>query len=264
MPSDLFRFFIVSATLAIIATFATAAEDAPAAAPGPVAKVHPALHLVGDSTMADKPVDPPNPECGWGQLLPQLFKEPNRVVNHAVNGRSTKSFRDEGRWDNLVAQLEAGDFVLIEFGHNDEKREDPKRYAAPETDYKENLRRFIREVREKGAMPLLTTPICRRKFDTRGLLIETHGAYPDAMRAVALEENVALIDLHALSRKLLENLGPEKSKELFVWVKPGEYARYPAGRQDDTHLNKNGALKIAQLVATEIRSQKLAIADWLK
>jgi lysophospholipase L1-like esterase len=264
MTSDLFRFFIVAVALTIIAPFAAAAEDAPTAAPGPVAKIHPALHLVGDSTMADKPVDPPNPERGWGQLLPQLFKEPNRVVNHAVNGRSTKSFRDEGRWANLLAQLEAGDFVLIEFGHNDEKIEDPKRYATPGTDYKENLRRFIREVREKGATPLLATPICRRKFDTQGLLIETHGAYPAAMRAVALEENVPLIDLHALSKKLLVNLGPEKSKQLFVWVKAGEYIRYPAGHQDDTHLNEKGALEIALLVATEFRSEKLALTEWLK
>jgi lysophospholipase L1-like esterase len=179
---------IAAAALVTLVPFATAAEDAPAAAPGPVAKIHPALHLVGDSTMADKPIDPPNPERGWGQLLPQLFKEPARVVNHAVNGRSSKSFRDEGRWANLLAQLEAGDFVLIEFGHNDEKKEDPKRYAAADTDYKENLRRFIREVRAKGAAPLLATPINRRKFDAQGHLSETHGAYPDAMRAVAAEE----------------------------------------------------------------------------
>jgi lysophospholipase L1-like esterase len=214
--------------------------------------------------MADKPTEPPNPERGWGQLFPQLFKEPARIVNHAVNGRSSKSFRDEGRWDNLLAQLTAGDFVLIEFGHNDEKKEDPKRYAAPNTDFKENLHRFIGEVRAKGATPLLATPINRRKFDQQGHLVETHGAYPDAIRAVAKEENVSLIDLHRLSRPLLENLGPEESKKLFVWVKPGEYARYPSGRQDDTHFNESGARQIAQLVATEIRTQKLPLADWLK
>jgi lysophospholipase L1-like esterase len=260
----MFFSLIAVAAFATIVPFAAAAEDAPAAAPGPKAKIHPALHLVGDSTMADKPTEPPNPERGWGQLFPQLFREPTRIVNHAVNGRSSKSFRDEGRWTNVLSQLDPGDFVLIEFGHNDEKKEDPKRYAAPDTDFKENLRRFIREVRAKGATPILATPINRRKFDDKGLLVDTHGAYPDATRAVATEEKVPLIDLHRLSRPLLENLGPEESKKIFVWVKPGEYTRYPDGHQDDTHLNEKGALLIAQLVATEIRSQKLPLAAWLK
>ena len=257
-------YLAVATAFAFTSPFANGAEDAPAAAPGPVAKIHPALHLVGDSTMADKPVEPPNPERGWGQLLPSLFKEPARIVNHAVNGRSTKSFRDEGRWDNLLSQLEAGDFVLIEFGHNDEKKEDPSRYAAAGTDYKENLRRFIREVRAKGATPLLATPINRRKFDDQGHLTETHGAYPDAARTVAIEEAVPLIDLHRLSRTLLEKLGPEGSKSLFVWVKPGEYTRYPEGRQDDTHFNEKGAIQIAQLAVGEFRAQKLPLAAWLK
>ena len=255
---------IAATVLVTIVPFASAAEDAPAAAPGPKAKIHPALHLVGDSTMADKPIDPPNPERGWGQLFPQLFKEPARVVNHAVNGRSTKSFRDEGRWANVLSQLETGDFVLIEFGHNDEKKEDPKRYAAADTDFKDNLRRFIREVRAKGATPLLATPVNRRKFDTKGQLTETHSTYPDAMRAVAAEEKVSLIDLHKLTWPLLEKLGPEESKTLFVWVKPGEYANLPKGRQDDTHFNEKGALQISQLVAAEIRSQELPLAAWLK
>ena len=263
MPRSLLL-FISAITVATITPFASAAEDAPPAPAGPVAKIHPALHLVGDSTMADKPIDPPNPERGWGQLLPQLFKEPARVVNHAVNGRSSKSFRAEGRWSNVLNQLEAGDFVLIEFGHNDEKKEDPTRYAAPDTDYKENLRRFIREVRAKGATPILATPVNRRKFDAQGHLVETHGAYPDAMRAVATEEKAALIDLHQLTRPLLEKLGPEDSKKLFVWVKPGEYAALPKGRQDDTHFNEKGALQIAQLAADEIRAQKLPLAAWLK
>jgi len=257
-------YLFIAVILGTIAPTISALEDAPVAAPGPKAKLHPALHLVGDSTMADKTVDPPNPERGWGQIFPQLFKEPTRVVNHAINGRSTKSFRDEGRWGNLLAQLEAGDSVLIEFGHNDEKAEDPKRYAAPNTDFKENLRRFIKEVRAKGATPLLATPINRRKFDAHAHLIETHGAYPDAMRAVATEEKVALIDLNQLTRPLLENLGPEESKKLFVWVKPGEYARYPQGKEDDTHFNERGALEIAQLVATEIRTLKSPLASWLK
>lgn len=243
---------------------AVAVEDAPPAPVGPKAKIHPALHLIGDSTMADKPVDKPNPERGWGQLFPTLLKEPARVVNHAQNGRSSKSFRDEGRWQNVLEQTEKGDFVLIEFGHNDEKSQDPKRYAAAETDFKDNLRRFIREARAKGASVLLATPVNRRKFDDKGQLSDTHGAYPDAMRAVASEEKVPLIDLHKLTRALLEKLGPENSKSLFVWVKPGEYAILPKGREDDTHFNEKGALAVSQLVAAELRAQKHPLADWLK
>lgn len=250
--------------IALAALSLPAAEDAPPAPVGPKAKLHPALHLVGDSTMADKPVDKPNPERGWGQLFPALVKEPARIVNHAVNGRSTKSFRAEGRWENVLSQLEVGDYVLIEFGHNDEKQEDPRRYAAADTDFKDNLRRFIREVRAKGGIPLLATPVNRRKFDDKGLLIDTHGAYPDATRAIATEEKAPLIDLHKLTHSLLEKLGPEESKSLFVWVKPGEYAIHPKGRQDDTHFNEKGAHAIAELVANEIRAQQLPLAAWLK
>ena len=264
MHRSFFRLLLAAVTFATISLALTAAEDAPPAPSGPKAKLHPALHLVGDSTMADKPIDPPNPERGWGQLFSTLFKEPARIVNHAVNGRSSKSFRDEGRWANVIEQLEAGDFVLIEFGHNDEKSTDAKRYAAAKTDFKENLRRFIREVRAKGGSPLLATPVNRRKFDDKGQLVDTHGEYPDAMRAVAAEEKVPLIDLHQLTRPLLEKLGPEDSKSLFVWVKPGEYANLPKGRQDDTHFNEKGALEISQLVAAQLRAQKHPLAEWLK
>ncbi|MFT3867120.1 MAG: rhamnogalacturonan acetylesterase [Nibricoccus sp.] len=243
---------------------AAAIEDAPLAPVGPKAKIHPALHLVGDSTMADKPIDKPNPERGWGQLFPTLLKEPARVVNHAQNGRSSKSFREEGRWQNVLEQIEKGDFVLIEFGHNDQKSQDPKRYAAAETDFKDNLRRFIHEATAKGASVLLASPVNRRKFDDKGQLTETLGAYPDAMRAVASEEKVPLIDLHKLTRPVLEKLGPENSKSLFVWVKPGEYAILPKGREDDTHFNEKGALAVSELVATDLRAQKHPLADWLK
>ncbi len=264
MPHSFFRLLLASALIATASFAFGAVEDAPPAPAGPKAKIHPALHLVGDSTMADKPIDPPNPERGWGQLFPSLFKEPARIVNHAQNGRSSKSFRDEGRWANVIQQLEPGDFVLIEFGHNDEKIKDPKRYAAPNTDFKDNLRRFINEVRAKGGFPLLATPVNRRNFNAQGQLVETHGEYPEAMRAVATEEKVPLIDLHKLTRPWLEKLGPEDSKTYFMWVKPGEYASLPKGRQDDTHFNEKGALEISRLVVDELRAQKHPLADWLK
>ena len=236
----------------------------PAADPSlPRASARPALHLAGDSTMADKPLDPPNPERGWGQLLRERLREPARLVNHAMNGRSTRSFRDEGRWDHLLSQLAAGDTVLIQFGHNDARLDDPKRFSDEAT-YAENLRRFVREVRERQATPLLATPIVRRKFDARGLLVDTHAGYPDAMRRVAREEGVPLLDLQRASRAYVQRVGDEASRALYQWLPPGAWARFPDGRRDDTHFSEAGARAIAALAEQEMRALGLPIAAWFK
>ncbi|HSI70963.1 MAG TPA: rhamnogalacturonan acetylesterase, partial [Gillisia sp.] len=124
--------------------------------------------LIGDSTLADKPYAGSNPEKGWGQVLPLYFKEKLKVENHAVNGRSTKSFRDEGRWETIQQNLKPGDYVLIQFGHNDQKQESADRYAAADTDYRSNLVRYINETRAKGAKPIIATPISRRSFNESG------------------------------------------------------------------------------------------------
>ncbi|WP_284615428.1 GDSL-type esterase/lipase family protein [Aquabacterium humicola] len=234
---------------------------AEAAAPvhraGPLATVHPALHLVGDSTMADKPSSPLNLEHGWGQLLRTLLAEPARLVNHAVNGRSTKNFRDEGRWAHLLSQLQAGDTVLIQFGHNDAKADDAKRFADPAT-YRENLRRFVREVRDRGATPWLATPLARREFDAGGRLRDTHGDYPAMARAVAAQERVPLLDLQRASAALLERAGPADSRRLFVHAEAGDLERYPQGVRDNTHFSAQGALAMAQLAAEALRTAGLA------
>jgi len=232
--------------------------------PFPRATLHPALHLVGDSTMADKPVDPlrPHPERGWGQLLREFIREPARVVNHAANGRSTRRFVDEGRWAHLLTQLQRGDFVLIQFGHNDQKADDPKRYAAADTDFKAYLRGFIVEVRERGATPLLATPVVRRKFDASGRIVNTLGAWPQALRDVATETGTALIDLNRLTAAQLEVLGPEASHALFMWIAPGVFASLPQGRQDDTHYVEAGARATAALAAQALRDQVPALRDW--
>ncbi len=237
-------------------------EPGPAAA-GPAASLHPSLHLAGDSTLADKPLDPPNPERGWGQALRELALEPARILNHAQNGRSTKSFRDEGRWQHLLCSLAPGDFVLIEFGHNDQKVHDPSRHATPEA-FSNNLRLFIQEVRRHGGSPLLATPVCRRIFTPEGGLVDTHGPYPGIIRRLANEEAVPLIDLERLTRSLLEELGPEDSKALFVWVRPGDFDRYPQGRQDDTHFSENGAARVAGLFVKELERQNLPLRLWFK
>lgn len=231
------------------------------AAPAPAA---PRLHLAGDSTMADKPLDPPNPERGWGQLLPRFFRDPGIVVNHAVNGRSTKSFIDEGRWQKLVDALQPGDWVIVQFGHNDEKSEDPKRHAAPRGAYQDNLRRFVTDVRAKGATPVLATPVARRKWNDAGELVDTHGDYPDALRAVAAETGTPLLELNGLTAALEAGHGVEGSKRLHLHLPAGAYARKPEGYRDDTHFSEYGAERVAALAVQEILRLQLPLAAELK
>ena len=224
----------------------------------------PKVHLAGDSTMADKPVDPPNPERGWGQLFPRYFREPAMIVNHAQNGRSTKSFMAEGRWQTLVDALRPGDWAIIQFGHNDQKVEDPTRYAGPDGGFRENLRRFVQEVRAKGATPILAPPVARRRWNDAGQLVETHGAYPDAVRAVAAELDVPLLELNRLTTELEQGHGVEGSKRLHLWIPAGVYERKPDGYQDDTHYSAYGADRVAALAVQEIIRLGLPLAEWLK
>jgi DNA sulfur modification protein DndE len=246
------RFLVV-----LLATAAGAiAASAPAAPPAP------RIFMAGDSTMANKPLD--LPERGWGMALGACFVDPVEVHNHAMNGRSSKSFIDEGRWVKLTAELRAGDFVIIQFAHNDEKKEDPKRYTDPATSFRDNLRRFIAETRAKGATPILATPVCRRKFDAAGHLTPTHGAYPDALRAVAREEKTALLDLKAATAKWLQAAGDVPSRKFFMWIEPGAHPKIPDGRKDDTHFVEAGARAVAELAAAQMREQHLPLARWLK
>jgi DNA sulfur modification protein DndE len=221
----------------------------------------PRVFLAGDSTMADKPLD--LPERGWGMALGGFFQPEVTVRNHAMNGRSTKSFLDEGRWAKLTGELQAGDFVIIQFAHNDEKK-GTKSYADPAGAFRDNLRRFIAETRAKGATPILATPVCRRKFDAAGQLVDTHGAYPAAVRAVAAEEKVALLDLTTATAQWLQAAGDEPSRRFFMWIAPGTHPKIPDGRKDDTHFVAAGAEAVAGLAVAQIRAQQLPLAQWLK
>jgi lysophospholipase L1-like esterase len=222
----------------------------------------PTIHLVGDSTMANKK-DPNYPERGWGQAFRALVPPSLRLVNHAVNGRSTKSFRDTGAWQTVMNQLKAGDWVVIEFGHNDEKKYDPAVYADAATDYPANLRRFVAEVRAKGGNPVLATSVVRRDWAPDGTLRDTHGAYLAAVKQVAAEEKVPLLDLEAATRRLLVQLGSEESRKLFMVYAPGENEWFPSGRTDNTHYNREGARQVAAVVAAEMKALKLSFADTL-
>lgn len=204
------------------------------------------IFTIGDSTMANKtsPGDHPA-ERGWGMMLPEFFKQNVSVQNHAKNGRSSKSFRTEGRWDVVMKQIKPGDYVFIQFGHNDQKN-DTLLHTDPETTYKANLARYITETRQCGGIPVLFTSIVRRSFNADGTLRNTHGAYIDAMKQVALEQAVVCIDLNAATRKLVQNLGNDPSKSLYMWVDD---------RKDDTHLNELGARAVAQLAVDSLNAK---------
>ena len=225
----------------------------------------PTLYTIGDSTMADKIKPDENPEKGWCQVLPSFF-DLNKITidNRAVNGRSTRSFINEKRWESVYKSLKKGDYVFIQFGHNDEKIADSTRYTNPHTAYRYNLIRFVTEAREKGAIPILFSSIARRNFNEHGVLVGTHGEYPIEARLVAQEYNVPFIDLGYFSEVLEQSYGPEKSKDLHLHFKAGEHPYYPEGKTDDTHLSYKGALEIAKIVVAELTKMNLDIATRLR
>lgn len=215
------------------------------------------VFLAGDSTMSIKDVQA-YPETGWGMPFAHFWDSCVVVVNRAKNGRSTKTFRSEGHWQTILDEMKEGDYVLIQFGHNDEAVEKKERYAPPDT-FRSNLQRFVLEVRQQKGIPVLITPVSRRRFDAAGTALETHVPYSNLVREVAAEMQVALIDLDARSRALLQQLGPEQSKLLFLHLQPGEHPNYPEGKKDDTHFSELGARMIAQLVLQEMQRLQLPL-----
>jgi lysophospholipase L1-like esterase len=209
------------------------------------------IFLAGDSTMADKPLNS-CPEVGWGMVLPSYFNDNVIIENHARNGRSTRTFISEGRWDFLLNRVSKGDFVVIQFGHNDQSKDKADRYTTPE-DFKKNFVRFVTDVRAKGATPILCTPVERRKFDSKDNFVDQHGNYPNLIRQVADSMNVALIDMQHTSMDLIISKGVEGSKELFLHVGPGECPKFPDGKEDNTHFKDAGAMAMAQLFVNGIK-----------
>lgn len=212
----------------------------------------PALYLIGDSTMSDKKDPDKNPEHGWGQVLPELLTQEIKVDNHAVNGRSTKSFIDEGRWEAVVEKLQPGDYVFIQFGHNDQKYKAPSRFTNPFTGYRGNLEKFVKETLEKGAKPVLFSSIVRRNFNEHGTLVDTHGEYPLVVRLVADDLEVPFVDLQRATEELELFYGEEESKTLHLHFEAGENDYFPDGKADDTHLSKKGATLVASLALQEM------------
>ena len=210
------------------------------------------IFLAGDSTMSIK-LEKNFPETGWGMPFNYFWNEHLTVVNKAKNGRSTKTFIAEGLWKQIMDEATAGDYVFIQFGHNDEVKSKVNSYTTPE-EFTNNLLRYVRESREKQLIPVLLTPVARRKFDAAGKIEQTHQEYSALVRKVAEEEKVLFIDLDTPSMQLYQQFGVEQSKLLFCQLKPGEHPNYPDGKDDNTHFNELGARLIAQLVLREIRA----------
>lgn len=230
------------------------------------------IFMIGDSTMANKDISNGKQERGWGMALQCFFDDNIRIDNHAVNGRSTLSFINEGRWDKVLEKMVPGDYVIIQFGHNDEK---PKadRHTDPGSTFDYNLAKFVRETREHGGIPVLMNCVVRRNFyvvapendDDEKLrtttfqdgvkmiegdsLIDTHGLYAVAPRDVALRMHCHFVDANRLTHDLEQGLGREASKKLHMWFLPGEEPSVPNGRQDNTHYNVHGAQVVARLLA---------------
>jgi lysophospholipase L1-like esterase len=209
----------------------------------------PTIFLAGDSTVTDQRWEP---GASWGQMLPRFFKPVVAVANHAESGETLKSFFAELRLDKILLQIKPGDYLFIQFGHNDEKSQWPQTYAEASTTYRSYLRAYIAEARRRGATPVLITSMHRRNFDARGKIVNTHGDYPEAVRAVANEEHVALIDLHQMSAAFYEALGPDKSTLAFS-----------NGGKDPTHHNNYGAYELARCVVEGIKAAKLPMSEWL-
>jgi len=216
------------------------------------------VYLIGDSTMSIKQKRY-YPETGWGMPFAHFFDSSVTVDNRAMNGRSTSSFIAENRWQPVAEELREGDYVFIQFGHNDAVK--TKKSYTPEAEFRANLIRFISETRAKKAHPILLTPVARRQFDAAGKVVGTHGVYSEAVREVAQAQGVPLIDLDREGQALVQEFGVENSKLLFLHLAPGRHPNYPEGIADNTHFSELGARKVAQRVLANIETLKLDLAD---
>ena len=222
------------------------------------------IHLMGDSTMAEKDLSKGNPERGWGMMFQNFLDDGVKVINYAQNGRSTKSFIDRGLWGMVYNAVQPGDYVFIEFGHNDAKESDSTRYAAPWGAYQDNLRTFINGVREKGGNPVLLTPVARRWFKDVRLDRDCHGDYPAAMKEVAEQTGTPLLDVTTATLDWIEGLGDEASRPYFMHLEPGRYACAPEGKTDNTHTVASGARKVTEIICGLIKEQLPEIAEHLQ
>jgi len=218
------------------------------------------IHLAGDSTCTSYPASR-LPQAGWGQMLNEFCKPGVKVFNRALGGYSTKLFIDNGYWDKLIAAVKPGDYVLIQFGHNDEKKENPKLYADPETDYQTNLKKMIADIRAKNANPVLVTSIVRCKYNRRGKMRDS-GLYVfrNAVLKVAGEENVPVVNMNAVTEEKFNKIGEAEALKYFMYSSENPKQK---GR-DRTHTNVDGAKLIASWLVEDCKKQNLPVAECFK
>jgi lysophospholipase L1-like esterase len=210
------------------------------------------IFLAGDSTCAIKETKA-YPETGWGMPFVYFWDSTVTVVNKAKNGRSTKSFITEGLWKLITDEATEGDYIFIQFGHNDEVP--TKKTYTTETEFRDNLIKYVDEARGKKAIPVLLTPVARRKFDSTGKVVGTHDVYAAIVRSVAVDKNVILIDADKKGQQIYQQMGVDNSKLLFLQLQPGQHPNYPDGKEDNTHFSELGARLIAQMVLQDIKQQ---------
>ena len=219
----------------------------------------PTIFLAGDSTVCDQTDEP---WAGWGQMLPAFFQRGISVANHAHSGRALKSFQWEGRLDAILKQIKPGDYMFVQFTHNDQKQ--GAAHVEPFTTFKDELGVYIKAARDKGAIPVLVTSMHRRFFDESGHIENTLGDYPEAMRQKAREEGVALLDLNAQSRVLYEAWGPEKSKAAFVWFPANTFPKQDKPLKDNTHFTNYGAYELVRCLVAELQKSDLDLKRFLR
>ncbi len=210
------------------------------------------LFVIGDSTASYYNPQKWFPRTGWAMALEDFVASNVTVVNRARSGRSSRSFMQEGRFDEFKHDIEPGDYLFIQFGHNDQKEDRDELYVAPYTDYQAYLTEYIQFARKRGATPVLLTSINRVTFNDSGKIEPSLGEYPNAMRQLAKQMDVVLIDLNKLTEDTFNQLGEEKTKDLFLFYEPGEYKNFPNGASDISHPSIKGARFIANLAATEM------------
>ena len=216
------------------------------------------VFLAGNSTVVDQAEEP---WAAWGQMIPRFFGPEVAIANHAESGEALKSFLAEKRLDKIMSQMKPGDYLFIEFAHNDQKP--GSAHVEPFTTYREHLKLYINEARKRGGKPVLVTSMHRRNFDENGKIVNTLGDYPEAVRQTGREENVPVIDLNAMSKKFYEALGPETSKKAFVHYPAGSFPGQDKDIKDDTHFSTYGAYQLAKSVVEGIKANNLELANYL-
>ncbi|MGM0874802.1 MAG: rhamnogalacturonan acetylesterase [Bacillota bacterium] len=253
------KFFVIILSLFLLLV---SAPVVPAQLRERTAREHLTVFIAGDSTVQTYD-EKWKPKAGWGQMIPQFFSSEITFENHAIRGRSSKSFINEGRLDRILRKIKPNDYFLIQFGHNDAKKNRPNLYTSV-PDYKKYIKKYVDGARQRGATPILVTPMGRRDFHTdTGIFNVSFPEYVQGMKEVAEELNVALVDLSSLSVSYYNSIGPDGTLSIFLHSEPGIYKAFPDGIRDNTHFKEYGAIQMARLLSTEIKKLDIPLSSFV-